>query len=146
MKKHNSIPLIRENHPSDYNGYKFITLIQYNDSNLLSIVDNVQEGHIFAYVLDYCNSSKINENNLIEVANGWFENGCKDYPISIEFSRKNLSNEYSKIYRTFSTEYVTRVIGPLFIYDMNTVYKVKRRKKKNIPPYLEFIDTTKNNN
>lgn len=145
MKKNNSVPLIRENHPSDYNGYKFITLIQYNDTTLLSIVDNVQDGHIFAYILDYCNSSKIDENNLIQTANEWFETSKDYYPISIEFSKKNVAIEYSQIYRTFSTEYVTRVIGPLFIYDMSTIYKVKRRKKKNIPAYLEFENTTTNN-
>jgi hypothetical protein len=144
MKKHNSVPLIRENHPSDYNGYKFITLIQYNDNTLLCIVDNVQDNHIFAYVLDYCTSSKIDENKLIETANTWFETKKDYYPVSVEFSKNDLSVEYSQIYRTFSTEYVSRIIGPLFIYDMSTVYKVKRRKKKNIPSYIEFEDTTKN--
>ena len=38
MKKHSTFqPLIVEEHPKDYTGYEFITLIKYNDQNYLTI-------------------------------------------------------------------------------------------------------------
>lgn len=133
-------PLIVENYPENYDGYEFITLIRYNDENLLNIVDNVVNNNIITYVLDMCAPNNINEEAIIDIAYNWFYNHKNDYPISIEFSKKGLAYETSKILRCFPIDYVARVIGPLPNYKMTGVYKIRKRKKKSIPEGMEVIE------
>jgi len=141
MKKSlNFQPLIVEDHPKDYNGYEFITLIKYNDQNFLTIVDNIINDQIVAYVLDFCQNVNIDETHLINIANHWYENHKDDYPISIEFFKQDVAKDMSKIIRCFSTDYVARVIGPIYKYNMTGPIKVKRRKRKPIPDNIEFIN------
>lgn len=146
MKKINQIfPLITEQHPSTYKGPPFLTLIRFNDKDYINIVDNVINNEIVAYVLDLCPKEfdyrpEIREHALIQIAYEWFETSQKDYPISIEFSRRGINLEASKILRRFQVDYVTRVIGPLPRFEMGGPYKVKKRKRKPIPVGIEFVN------
>ena len=133
----NPIPLIREDHPDDYTGYPFITLIQYRKDNVLTIVDNSDDKQIRAFILDLCAPEQVNEERIIEVAAGWYGNANERYPISFEFSRLGISNLTGKIYRSYNIEFVTRVIGPLPRFDMGAQPSVKRRRRKPIPPGME---------
>lgn len=134
----NPIPLIVEKHPENYKGYPFITLIQYKDQDLLVIVDNVDEKNIDAYVLDLCGPTGVNEEHIIEVVYPWWNERKDNFPVSFEFSRLGLTPHVSRIYRSFHIEYVTRVIGPLPIFEMNDVIKIRRRKRKPIPVGIEI--------
>ncbi len=133
-----AVPLIVENHPTDYIGYPFITLIQYRKTHVLSIVDNSDDQSIKLYVLDLCGPEHVKEEKVIEVAASWYENNRTQHPLSVEFSRRGLTSETGKIYRTFNTEFVTRVIGPLPRFEMTEIIRVKRRKRKPIPPGVEI--------
>jgi hypothetical protein len=133
----NPIPLIREDHPDDYTGYSFITLIQYRKDNILTIVDNSDDKQIRAFVLDLCAPSHVDEERVIEVATGWYEVAHERYPISFEFSRLGLSGDTAKIYRSFNIEFVTRVIGPLPRFEMGAQPSIKRRRRKPVPPGVE---------
>lgn len=135
MKKSKSIPtsLVIEEHPDNYNGYEFITLIRYNDQNFLTIVDNVIGNSIIVYVLDYCNQLLIAEEDIISIANDWYENSREKYPISIEFSKRLLGDETAKILREFNVDFITRVIGPAYTFPMSGKKKIRRRKKKVMP-------------
>ncbi len=141
MKKYGSkYPLIVEDHPINYNGYEFITLIKYNDTDYLNIIDNVCNKQIITYVLDLCGPSNLDEEFIINIARKWYVENKQNYPISIEFSKLNLAEETSKILRYFSIDYVTRVIGPLPEYNMGGPFKVKKRKRKPIPKNIEYIN------
>lgn len=133
------IPLVVEPYPDDYEGYKFITLIRYNDFNSLNIIDNVINGTINTYVLDLCAPSFVQEDHIIEVVHAWYESDRISHPISVEFSRLGLADEFGKIYRSFPIDYVARIIGPLPEYKMGGAYKIRKRKKKNVPEQLEVI-------
>lgn len=133
----NPIPLIVENHPPEYNGYPFITLLQYRDAQLLTIVDNITDKHVRAYVLDYCGPAGIQEELIISAAADWYANHKDEFPVSFAFSRLGISDDVSKIYRTLNIEFVTRVIGPLPRFEMNEVHSIKRRRRKSIPPGME---------
>lgn len=135
-----SFPLIAEAHPEDYHGYEFITLIRYNDENYLSIVDNVVNNQIVAYILDFCGPTSINEEHLIEVVDRWYQKSRSQYPVSIEFSRLGIVESLTPILRCLPIDYVSRVIGPLPEFNMGGPFKVKKRKKKSIPNGVEFID------
>lgn len=132
-------PLIVEAHPEDYNGYSFITLIRYNEDNYLTIVDNSNKKFIDCYVLDLCKTAKVNEEIVIEVANHWNEKSQNTYPISIEFSKLGLTDFVSRIHRSFSVDYVTRVIGPLPHFSMKGTTKVRKRKRKPLPDGVKVV-------
>lgn len=132
-KRKQGVPLIVEEHPQEYDGYPFITLIQYRQEHILAIVDNTYEKEIRAFVLDMCAPSGIDEELIISIANEWYENHRLEYPLSFEFSRRNISGIVSPIYRKFNIDYVSRVIGPVYNFPMETVEKVKRKRKKSLP-------------
>ena len=68
----NPIPLIIEDHPDTYDGYPFITLIQYNKKHFLTIVDNSNDKVIKAYILDLCGPEGVDEEKIISVASNFF--------------------------------------------------------------------------
>lgn len=139
-KTKNVYPLIMEPHPEDYNGYPFITLIQYsNDKEILAIVDNSTDKSISFFVLDLCGPERIDEEQVIEIASEWYNEGRNArYPISIEFSRLGVSDVMSRIYKSFNIDFVSRVIGPVPRFNMNEKGTVKRRKRKPIPRNMEL--------
>lgn len=134
-----SIPLIIEPHPKEYVGFPFITLIQYRKSPILTIVDNADDETIRAFVLDLCGPEEIDEEILLGMASDWYDVGRSNYPISVEFSKRGLTLAVSKIYRVLNIEFVSRVIGPVPKYPMNTVKSVKRRRRKAIPVGIEIL-------
>jgi hypothetical protein len=127
------IPLVIEPHPESYEGYPFVTLIQYRSSLLLTIVDNATDEYISAYVLDACGPESVDEQVIIDSAVDWFYNTQREYPLSVHFSRNQLVKDASKIYKSLNIEFVSRVIGPVPLYDMTTVKSVKRRRRKPLP-------------
>ncbi len=133
-----AVPLIVEAHPDDYQGYPFITLIQYRKTHVLSIVDNSDDQSIKLYVLDLCGPEHVKEEKVIEIAAQWYETSKALHPLSVEFSRRGVTGETGRIYRTFNTEFVTRVIGPLPRFEMSEIIRIKRRKRKPVPPGVEI--------
>ena len=129
MKKY---PFIQEPYPGDYAGYPFLALIQHRGEHLLGIVDNFDAKTIRMYVLDLCHHEQVDEKQVINIACEWFDTNRNKYPLSIEFSKRKVTSQTSKIHRTFNVESVTRIIGPVFCFPMNVVYKIKRRKRREI--------------
>lgn len=136
--KKNSVPLIIEPHPKDYNGLPFITLVQYRRNPLLVIVDNADEDTLQTFVLDLCGPEDIDQESLFTAAINWYEHNRANFPISVEFSRRGLTSQTTKIYRTLNIEFVSRVIGPVPKYPMRTVKSIKRRRRKMISPAIEI--------
>lgn len=138
-KRGNPIPLIVEPHPEDYEGYPFITLIQYRKEHTLALIDNATDKVVKAYVLDMCGPANVDEELLIGVAKHWYDNnGLERYPVSFTLSQFGIANEASKIYRTFNIEYITRVIGPLPRFEMKAITSTKRRRRKPVPAGVEI--------
>ena len=133
----NPLPLIVENHPEDYDGYPFITLIQYRDQHLLGIIDNITDKMIKAYILDFCGPTEVDEERVINIASEWYTNSRERYPLSFEFSKRGMSDEVKAIYRSYAVGFVTRVIGPLPRFEMGEVKSVKRRRRKPISSNIE---------
>lgn len=132
-------PLVVEAHPSDYEGYDFITLIRFNDESFLNIIDNVTKKYIYGYVIDLCGPEGFNEDLLIKTAFEWFYSNGDRYPISIEFSKRDMLAQAETILRAFPLDYVTRVIGPLPQFNMSGPTKVRKRKRKEVPKGIEVV-------
>jgi hypothetical protein len=139
-KRGNPYPLIVEPHPDTYSGYPFITLVQYRKEHSLTVIDNADDKQIRAYVLDLCSPTGVSEELLITAAHEWFKE--PDYgtiPVSMAFARAGLGGQLAPVYRTMNTEFVTRVIGPLPMFDMEKVRSVKRRRRKPVPAGVQII-------
>lgn len=135
-------PIKVENHPATYAGYPFITLVKFNDEPNLTIVDNLHKKYLDAYCLDMCLPAGVDENIIIKVANYWYHTSREEYPISIEFSKRGLSPIASKIMKSYSVEFISRVIGPVPFFEMKNPSKVRKRKRK-IPKDYEVVITSK---
>lgn len=128
-----SVPLIVEPHPENYEGYKFITLIRYNDENTINVVDNIINKQIHTYVLDLCGPEEVNEQEFIEIALNWYAKELhKTYPLSVEMSRLGYSQKANRILRVFPVDYITRIIGPVVEYPMSGYSKCRKRKKRSV--------------
>lgn len=137
MKKQPA-PLIIEQHPKDYTGFPFITLVQYHKTPLLCVVDNTDDSVIRAFVLDMCGPAGVDEETVVNAAWDWYDNHADNYPISIHFSRLGISGDTSKIYRTINIEFVSRAIGPVPRYPMAATKSIKRRRRKPLSPSIEI--------
>lgn len=127
-----SVPLIIEPHPENYEGYKFITLIRYNDDNTINVVDNIINKQIHTYVLDLCGPEEVNEQEFIEIALNWYSRDLyKTYPLSVEMSRLGYSAKANRILRVFPVDYITRIIGPVVEYPMSGYSRCRKRKKRS---------------
>ena len=134
------VPLIIEPHPKDYTGFSFITLIQYRKYPMLVVIDNMTDDLVHAYVLDLCGPEGLDEETILLIISDWFENNKTNYPISIEFARRGLTLQMSKIYRTLNVEFISRIIGPINKFQMSNVRSIKRRRKKAIPDGVEVYE------
>lgn len=132
-------PLVVEPHPEDYDGYEFITLIRFNDESFLNIVDNVNSKYIYGYVIDLCGPAQFDEEELIQIGFEWYYSNGNRYPISIEFSKRGVTERVSSIFRAFSLDYVTRVIGPLPQFNMDGPTRIRKRKRKEISKGIEVV-------
>jgi len=122
-------PLIREDHPIDYDGYPFITLLQYRKDTLLTIVDNVIGKQVYAFVLDLCGPADIDESKLLEVASEWYDH--RKHPLSVEFAKRNLTQTIAfPTYKKFTKDFILRAIGPLFEFPVLETQQIRRRKKR----------------
>ena len=140
--KKTNVPLIVEPHPKEYGGFPFVTLIQYRKQPMLAIIDNIDEASIKAFVLDLCGPEEVDEEMLIVVASEWYQTNRANFPISIEFSRRGITNQTSRIYRALNVEFVSRVIGPVPKYPMGQAKSIKRRRRKPLSPGVEIHKDT----
>lgn len=132
--KDRPLPLLIEEHPNSYQGSPFLTFIQFRTEHVLAVVDNVHNNHIQCYVLDYCGPEGINELDMIAIAEHWFYHERDKYPISIALAKLEQEKIFNVIHRTYNVEFITRIVGPLFIYPIDEVRVTRRRKRKPLSP------------
>lgn len=137
MKKFNK--LVPENYPENYNGYRFISLIKYNEKSQITIVDNIISDNIHAFVLDECQALNLDENALISYAKEWFESDSDLIPFSVFLSKNKIEQDYYKTIKCFPVDFVSRVLGPLFHFNMGNPIKIKRKRKRDIPDNIEIV-------
>lgn len=128
------VPLIIEDHPKQYKGFPFITYIQFHNSNVLAIVDNVHQKQLQCYVLDLCQPLEIDEKLLIEATANWYNSSSHRLPLSVYLNQIGLGEAVAKVYRTYNIEFITRIVGPLFTYPITEVVVTRRKKRKSPTP------------
>ena len=138
MTKKKIPPLIIE-HFADTSNLCFISLIEYKRENYLSVIDNITDTELNAFILSHAKPEVIEAEDFLRFAVRWFYKSSGKYPLSFEFARLGLSNKIQPLYKTFDLGYVSRVVGKPFIFDnLNASTKIKRRRVVQVPEYVEI--------
>ena len=130
-------PLVFEN-LQDQQNLLFLTLIEFKKVKYLTIIENVVDSEIQAYILDSLVPEEIDQEWFMSVATKWFYAASDRYPLSFEFAKQGKGDVVRKVLKTFNINSTSRVIGKLFTYPVNAKPKVKRRKVVPIPETIEI--------
>ena len=124
-------PLLFEN-LEDHSNLIFLTLIEFKKVKYLTIIENVVDEEIQAYMLDQLHAEGIDQEWFLSVATRWFYSSSHRYPLSFEFAKLGKGDVVRKIMKTYNINSVSRVIGKLFTFAINAKPKIKRRKVQQI--------------
>lgn len=122
----------------DQSNLTFLTLIEYKKVKYLTVIENVIDEEIQAYVLDTLAAEGVQQEWFLSVATKWFYSSSERYPLSFEFAKLGHGDVVRKVLKTFNINSTSRIIGKLFTYPINTKPKVKRRKVTVIPETIEI--------
>lgn len=111
----------------------YLSLIEYKRECYLCVIDNITDEGINAFVLDYAEQENVKIATFLSIVTEWFYKSSDKYPLSVEFAKKNLTEQIAPIYKTFDSAYVSRIIGHAFSYVRLQENKVKRRRVIPIP-------------
>ena len=137
MAKNRIPPLIIES-TEDATDLNFLSVLEYRNAHYLVVVDNITDEKVNAYVLDYASQEKINTPHILSVISNWVKESSDKYPLSFEFSKLNMTQDVNKIYKSFELVNVTRLIGNVFKYSLQSPPKIKRRRITKIPAGVEI--------
>ncbi|MEM2159487.1 MAG: hypothetical protein QXN55_00880 [Candidatus Nitrosotenuis sp.] len=126
MKKR--IPPLQIEFLQDRTNLFTLSLIEYKRENFLTVIDNITTSEIGAYVLDYAAQSNVDIQQFMRIVNVWFYKSSSSYPISIEIAKLGLTGILANMYRSFDVNFVARVLGNPFKYDLSQPKRVKRRR------------------
>ena len=130
-------PLIFES-LEDSSNYIFLTLVEYKKVKYLTVIENVVDTEIQAYVLDNLAAEGIDQEWFLSIATKWFYSASERYPLSFEFAKIGKGDVVRKVLKTFNINSTSRVIGKLFTYPIHTKPKIKRRKVLPIQETIEI--------
>lgn len=120
-------------HPIDYQGHRFISLLHLNDNTTSKIIlDNTTSKLVNCYNLDLCGQEDINIQYIIPIILNWYTYNKQQYPISIAFSKLGLTHTLSKIYKTYYIEQIKFIQGITQHYELNLIKQTKKRTLKQI--------------
>lgn len=131
-------PLILENVNETEMNNAYLTLLIYKKEKYLVIVDNISDEEITAFVLDHAEAEGVNLKWFISVCNLWFYKSSDKYPLSFEFAKLGNFDKVKCILKTFNVTTVSRIVGRIFMFNINAKPRVKRRKIVPVPQYVEI--------
>lgn len=122
----------------DQSNLIYLTLIEYKKVKYLTVIENVVEEEIQAYVLDNLAAEGVSQEWFLSIATKWFYSSSERYPLSFEFAKIGKGDIVKKVLKTFNINSTSRIIGKLFTYPINTKPRVKRRKVNAISEAVEI--------
>lgn len=122
----------------DQSNHLFLTLVEYKRVRYLTIIENVVDDEVQAYVLDNLEAESVDQEWFMTVARRWYYAASDRYPLSFEFAKLGKGDVVEKVRKTFNINSISRVIGRLFTFPVNTKPKVKRRKVATLSPAIEI--------
>lgn len=125
-------------HLEDISNLSYLTLIEYKKIKYLTVIENVVDDEIHAYVLDQLSAEGIEQEWFLSIATKWFYASSERYPLSFEFAKIGQGDVVRKVLKTFNMNSTSRFVGKLFTFPLNAKPKVKRRKVNPIPETIEI--------
>lgn len=122
----------------DQSNLTYLALIEYKKVKYLTVIENIVDEEIQAYVLDNLAAEGIQQDWFLSIATRWFYSASDRYPLSFEFVKMGHGDVVRKVLKTFNVNSTSRIIGKLFTFPMNVKPKVKRRKVKPIQETIEI--------
>lgn len=126
------LPLIYEE-LYDQSNYGYLMLVEYKKIKYLTVIENLVDDEIQAYVLDQLSAESIDQDWFLSVTTRWFYSASDRYPLSFEFTKLGKGDVVKKVLKTFNVNSVSRLIGKIFVYPLNAKPKVKRRRVFQTP-------------
>lgn len=121
----------------DTSNLTYLTLIEYKKVRYLTVIENVVDDEIQAYVLDTLAAEGVEQEWFLSIATKWFYSSSDRYPLSFEFAKLGHGDIVRKVLKTFNINSTSRIIGKLFTFPVNTKPKIKRRKVQDINSCIE---------
>lgn len=115
----------------------YLTLIEYKRETYLTIIDNITESEILALVLDYAQQENVDVRMLLSACNQWYYGNSEKLPLTVHFARNGLTRTISPLMKTFDVNYVSRIVGRPFVFNMEPK-KIKRRRIVPVPETVEI--------
>ena len=132
--------IIIQDHPDNYQGYPFVSLIVLAKKNQLVVIDNANSQGIRSYVIDLCVPNKIDEAQFIELTQDWYDNH-RQVPLSVYISRKGFAANMFPIFREYSIHDIQMIIGPVFTFNMEQTISTKHKRRKPVEDKDDVIYT-----
>jgi hypothetical protein len=128
----NNIPPLILEPCEDNKNLFFLTFIESKNEKFITVIDNMTNSEVVAYVLDNAPAEGVNVSEFMSIATKWYYSASDKYPLSIEMHKLGLAKTTSKIIKVFTMAAISRLVGSTFIFNMYEKPKI-RRKKINHP-------------
>ena len=127
------LPFVVASHPPTYAGLEFLSAVQLTNQHepIVGIVDNVDGKILKLFVIDLCEQEGIDVEFLLHAVDDWYQNHRHAFPLSFYMSRLPIFADFTNPYKLVPVKNIIRIIGPVSIFVMDSVEKV--RKKKHTP-------------
>ena len=129
-----------ENHPVGFTGYPFVSVIVYRDKTLLCVIDDLKKHRLRAYVIDYIERNKGDDELFVQLATDWYDYHVT-IPISIYISQQGYSSQFSSVLLDMNYGEIQRITGPAFNYDFDMKPKIRKKRRKPVDPLMDVAYT-----
>ncbi len=141
-KKADQPELIIEDHPEDYTGAPWVTLVKYHDDKIhLVVVNCLAEEYLWAYALEAMSPTEQNIFHIV-CAEYW-ESVLYSEPVRLRVSmdqwlvERELTHLFGPKISGYYVDNISRIIGPVrYSTPLPPKSKVRRRKRIDVPKEL----------
>lgn len=86
----------------DQSNLTYLALIEYKKVKYLTVIENIVDEEIQAYVLDNLAAEGIQQDWFLSIATRWFYSASDRYPLSFEFVKMGHGDIVRKVLKTFN--------------------------------------------
>ena len=115
-----------------------LSIVEYKRRHYITIIDDISQTQISAYVLDFADREKVDVDELLSDAIKWFYSSSHAFPFSLYLAKLGKREKLQNIYTHFNKAYVGRVVGQPFMFYLSKVVKQRKKKANIVPKNIEI--------
>ena len=134
LQNKNHPTLIIEDHPEDYNGVEWVTLIQYTNHSKLIVVNSLEIDYLWGYSIESMSEEECEVFYYI-MEHYWTETLYGE-PIRLRISpdrwitERGLGSTFGQLITAYNIENISRIVGPIREPDASPPKTRIRRRKR----------------